>query len=602
MTTAHPIRAVALFLALTGACFGQTAPSPQLTETVIVTGAYEPIPLEESDRSVTALTIEKSRQILFPDLTAFLRLDPSVDLQARGPNGAQTDISIRGGAFGQTLVLWNGFRMNDAQTGHHNLDTPIPMESVGRVEILKGAGSTLYGSDAVGGVVNFVSQPPEVSEARLRLGAGNFGVNQQHVGVSLAGNAWAEELTADRDFSSGFRFDRDYRNLAIASVTRHTGRFGATDVMLGVSDRQYGADQYYGNYPSWERTKSWFAGARQAVGESTEVSFSYRRHTDLFVLYRDAPALFTNRTILDTWQAALRRRRRLAGNAALNYGADASYDSIHSSNLGVHARGRAAAYASIDFRTLRRFSLNVGAREEVYRGLFHQFSPSVTGGVWVSPKLRFRAGASHAFRLPTFMDLYYADPSHVGSPHLKPEEAWSYEGAVEWRPTGRLLAQTTVFERRETNDIDYFRPSRDEIWRAANLQKLRATGVETSVHTSLAKAGELTVSYTAMRIRTDSPPGLESKYTSNYPMHDGVLSYWTLLGRAVLLRTRIGAIQRSGKDPYALWDVGLAWGRGAIRPYLQLANITNASYQEIPGVIMPGRSITGGIEFRAKLK
>jgi len=149
------------------------------------------------------LAVETERRILFNDATGFLRLDPSVDVQARGPNNIQTDVSIRGGAFGQTLVLWNGLRLNDAQTGHHNLDTPIPLESLDHIEILKGSGSTLYGSDAVGGVVNFISQPPDSSEARLRTSVGNFGVNQQHLELLTAQKGWTEDLAADRDFLIG---------------------------------------------------------------------------------------------------------------------------------------------------------------------------------------------------------------------------------------------------------------------------------------------------------------------------------------------------------------------------------------------------------------
>ena len=151
-----------------------------------------------------------------------------------------------------------------------------------------------------------------------------------------------------------------------------------------------------------------------------------------------------NRHALETYQGAVRRRRRLG-----------------------------------------RFTLNIGAREEVYRGLRRQFSPSVTGGVWISPKLRLRGGASHAFRLPSFTELYYHDPANIGSPSLKPEQAWSSEAGAEWRPVGRILAQTTVFDRRERNDIDYVRASAGDVWRATNFRRLRVTGVEASLHVPL---------------------------------------------------------------------------------------------------------------------
>ena len=76
------------------------------------------------------------------------------------------------------------------------------------MEVLRGSGSTLYGSDAVGGVINVITDAPEFSEFRLRTSAGNFGVNQESGSVSLVRRTVAEQITFSRDFSSGFRADR----------------------------------------------------------------------------------------------------------------------------------------------------------------------------------------------------------------------------------------------------------------------------------------------------------------------------------------------------------------------------------------------------------
>src|SRR5450759_4543068 len=97
------------------------SPPPQ-REVVVVTGAYEPVPLEEADRAVRVFPLDAADRLLSNSVADFLRLDPSVDLQSRSPNGVQGDLSIRGGSFGQTLVLLDGLRLNDAQSGHHNLD------------------------------------------------------------------------------------------------------------------------------------------------------------------------------------------------------------------------------------------------------------------------------------------------------------------------------------------------------------------------------------------------------------------------------------------------------------------------------------------------
>jgi len=273
------------------------------TESIVVTGVYEPVPLEETNRAVRALDLDAAQKLLSNTVFDYLRLDASLDLRARAPNGVQTDLSIRGGNFGQTLVLLDGLRLNDAQSGHHNLDIALPPDVLGRVEILKGAGSALYGSDAVGGVVNLSTRTPESSELRLRTAAGNFGVNQQSGSLTTVWDRVTEQLSFSRDFSTGFAEDRDYRNLSLASLTHLRTSFGKTDATLASNDRPFGANQFYGNYNSWERTRTWFATLRQSFGGNTELSFAFRRHTDLFVLFRDRPQVFTNRHAVEGYQA-----------------------------------------------------------------------------------------------------------------------------------------------------------------------------------------------------------------------------------------------------------------------------------------------------------
>src|SRR5690348_17212879 len=125
-----------LLLLAAAAGEGQQAP-PQQHETLIVTGTYEPIPLQESDRNVDVENISPARALLANTLVDFLKLDSSVDLQERAPNGIQSDPSIRGTNFGQTLVLLNGLRISDVQTGHYSMDIPVPVASIDRVEVLK---------------------------------------------------------------------------------------------------------------------------------------------------------------------------------------------------------------------------------------------------------------------------------------------------------------------------------------------------------------------------------------------------------------------------------------------------------------------------------
>jgi iron complex outermembrane receptor protein len=594
------IRLFLLFLTA-GLCLAQQpaqppapppAPPPQ---TVVVTGTYQPLALDEVDRSVSVLPA-RGADLPLDSLADLLRLDPSLDLQSRAPGGVQSDLSIRGSTFGQTLVLLNGQRLNDVQTGHHDMDIPVPLDSVERVEVLRGSGSALYGSDASGGVINVITSPPEGWEVRLRAAAGSDGVNQQRLSLADSFGALSEQLAVSRDFSSGFRPDRDYRNLQLASSTSLLTDLGSGTLTLAYMDHPFGADQFYGPYPSWEDTKTWWLGFQQALGKKTWFQFAYRRHSDLFVLVRDNPSLYTNHHHDQDFQTSLRRSDPLAANTTVSYGIDAIHESIVSNNLGDHARTRGAAYAAVEFRALKRFSLSIAAREEAYRNFRGQFSPTIAGGAWFTRQLKLRASASRAFRVPTYTDLYYSDPANRGNPNLLPEHSWSYEAGLDWNPASRVRASVAVFERRERNGIDYYRASPSDAWQALNIDSLNFTGVESSLHLALSHSQTLDLRYCWLFGVQDTVPIGETKYTFNYPSDSGVAVWQARLPGGIVARTRLGVLSRQAQGTYPLWDFSAAWSRGKIHPFLQLANISNTSYQEIQGVAMPGHTIMGGVE------
>ncbi len=567
-------------------------------DSIIVTGVYQPVQLDEADRDVNVIELDTIRKLLSNTLFDFLRLDPELDVQSRGVNGIQTDISIHGGNFGQTLVLLDGIRINDVQTGHFDLNIPIPPDSVGRLEILKGAGSAIYGSDAVGGVINVITAVPESNELHLRAAVGNFGTNQESATLTTVWQDLTEQLSFSRDFSTGFMDDRDYRNLSLASISHLKTWLGATDVTLAYNDRPYGANQFYGPYDSWERTRTWFASLRQSLGKNTDASFAFRRNTDLFVLLRDDPAVYTNHHYTEAYQAALRRHNRIRQNMTISYGGEAFRDEIDSNNLGHHQRNYGAVYTALDMRALKRYSFTIGAREEIYHGGGRQFNPTASAGAWLNSHWKLRASASRAFRLPSYTDLYYSDPANLGNPYLKPETAWGYDAAAEWNHGERIKGQFGVFMNRERNGIDYVRSSPTAIWMATNFDHLNFTGATASLKFRAAKTQWIDLSYTALHGAQDLLNGEQSKYAFDYPNHNASAFWQAVLPKGFVFRTRVGAIKRYGLDPYALWDLYAAYRHGRWSPFVQFTNLTSTQYQEIPGVAMPGLAAIAGMDFK----
>src|SRR5271155_2446314 len=494
----------------------QTKPTP-VAQDITVTTTLEPLPLAESDRSVNLIS-PRDQPLVSNSVVDLLRQDPSLNLQARAANGVQADLSFRGTTFEQSLILLNGLRINDPETGHLNLDIPIPLDAVTRIDILHGSGSTFYGSDAIGGAVNLLTQPPAPDLTVIAsVRGGSYNSIEQPLRASYTQGPIAGQLTGSRDPSDGFIPDRNYSSNALASETWLNLKPGTTDILLAASDRPYGANLFYGPYDSWERTKGWFASIQQQLGQRPAASYGYRRHSDLFVLFADQPQIYENNHITTSYEAALRRADTLTPNTTLSYGLEADGDTIHSNSLGEHTRNQGAGYANLSLRALGRFSLSFGARDEVLSSNGNVFSPSVAASYTLNHTTRLRASAGHGFRLPTYVDLYYADPTTIGNPNLKPESSWSYEAGLDWTPSnGRLTLTATGFRLQQKDTIDYSKLALAtealtfaEPYQAVNIQNLNITGAEATVRLSLTSTQQLQFSYTVAHAASP-PPNLIS--------------------------------------------------------------------------------------------
>jgi iron complex outermembrane receptor protein len=583
---------------------------------MVVLGSPVPVPLAESPAAVALLPVG-DQSVTLESSQDLLRQDSSVYLEQRGGGGGQADIVLRGGSFEQTLVLVNGFRIDDSQTSHHDLDLPISLDAMDAIEVLHGAGSTLHGVDALSGVVDFLTTAPSATTLHLKAGGGSFGENEESLLGTLVRKQWSSRLTAERNFSTGFIADRDYRNEDASSESWINSRLGVSDLLFAASDRSFGANQFYGPYDSWERTKGAFASARQELGNRTVAAFGYRRHTDEFILLRDLPSVYENNHTDGSWQASLRRTQSIASTSVLLFGLESDGDSIQSYNfsqgvrsfaLGLHARNRGAGYLDLDLRPAKsRWNLSAGLREELFSGGAQSvLSPHLAGSLRLTQAIKLRASGGYGFRLPTYTDLYYSDPATLGNAHLKPESAWSGEGGVDWAPSSRLSLSATGFYNRQHDAIDYVRAASlpntflpagcpVDTWCATNLSGLHFLGVESSATWLPVKGQTVKIAWTALQGAQSSLHGLESEYVFNYPVENLNATWTSSLGHDFILSNQVAIVQRYQQSVYPVWNASLTHDAGKLHPYLRLANLSNTGYQEISGVNMPGRSITGGI-------
>jgi iron complex outermembrane receptor protein len=574
---------------------------------MVVLGSATPVPLAESQRSVDILPVQ-GQSLAAESPQDFLREDSSVFLEERGAGGGQADIVMRGGSFEQTLVLLNGFRINDAQTSHHNLDLPLPLDAIDSIQSLEGAGSTLHGVDALSGVVDFLTAAPDHDSLFMRAGEGSFQSNEETLVGGATRGPWSGRVAAERNFSTGFMTDRDYRNMDASAESWNATRLGITDLLFASSDRSFGANQFYGNYPSWERTKGWFAAARQELGSQTVAAFGYRRHTDEFVLFRDDPAIYENNHIDGSWQGSLRETLTVHKDSVLLMGLEADGDSIRSNNLGLHARNRGAGYVDLDLRPAKqRWSLSVGAREEIFSGGARAvFSPELAGSLRVANSLKLRASGGYGFRIPTYTDLYYSDPSTLGNTNLKSESAWSSDAGADWTPSTKLTFSATGFFSQQHDTIDYVKSATvpnpylpagcpASIWCATNLNGLGFAGIETRLTWIPKKSQTVRIAWTGVHGAQSALHGLESEYVFNYPVQNIHASWTSALGHDFVLTNAVEIAERYQQTVYPVWNATVTHDTGKLRPYLRLTNLSNTGYQEITGVNMPPRTIMGGV-------
>jgi iron complex outermembrane receptor protein len=570
---------------------------PEVSTTVVVVGSPDALTEAESARSTATLDVQASR-LSYADAQDLLRSDDSVDLEERGGAGVQSDVTIRGGSFEQTLVLLNGLRINDSQTSHFNLDLPIVTDALASVNVLHGAGSALYGSDAVAGVVDFVTAAPAPGWSLLaRAGGGSYGAQEQAAVVSWGGRRASEVISGGREFSDGFIADRDYRSEEGSSETRARSMLGDSDLLVAASDRAYGANQFYGDYPSYERTKGWFAALSQQIDAKTQAAVAFRRHTDEFILLRNDPSVYENNHIDTSWQGAVRRKEDLPlKGAALFYGLEANIDEIHSNSLGDHGRNRGAGYLGFEWLGSKWGTLSAGAREEIFSGGTAVFTPDVAGSVRLKHNVKLRASTGRGFRLPTYTDLYYSDPTTVGNANLKPESAWSFDGGADWYVSAKVALSFTAFHSIQTDTIDYVRANPSQKWMAENLSGLHFSGTETTVDWRPLVGQEFRVGLTTLSGVQSALNGLQSEYVFNYPVQNASVEWIGRWKNGLLLRQRLRVVNRIDRSVYPVWDASASYEGKRVQPYVRATNLSNTDYQEIVGVQNQTRTFVAGVQ------
>lgn len=574
-------------------------PAPRLDTVHVSVSSRAGDGLTTSSRSVAVITrdeIARGPARTVPDLLATML---GVEMTRRSP--AQADIAMRGSSSSQVLVLVDGVRATDQLSSHFTLDLDVPLDAIERIEILRGAGSTLYGPDAAGGVVNIVTRraatglaragsAPPIALNSVRTGGGSFGT------VAAAGSAAASLdslgvfVSAEHERSDGHRPGTDYRVTQVNGVAERPLRGGQLRLQAGAASRAFGAADFYSTLPSFERTDTKTASLRYALGSSdrheTSIVLSTRDHGDDYILDRNDPARYRNRH--RSHQTGVEATTRLAFAPALRaaIGAEAHDARLRSARLGDRHEERGALFLELTRGDASAATLNAGARVDwsSVNGTF--VSPAVGASIPLWRHARMRASAGRGFRAPSWLERYYRDPQNEGDPALTPEEFWSGEVGLVTVPSSFWSLDVAAFARRATGLIDWAKPIgavSNAPWRTMNVAEATYGGVELGVELPALLGTAWSLRGSALSFDTRGASGYIGKYALRPITRTAGARVSTPILGSAFATLEAGYEQRATESGHVRVDARVAQRWHNLQLGVDLLNVSDADFLDAAG-------------------
>ncbi len=595
----------------------------------LIEGVRIKIPFWEHNRNIEIIDKATIQKLPIRTVNELLAYISGIDVRQRGVNGAQADIGIDGGGFDQTLILVNGIKMNDPQTGHNTMNIPIPLIAIERIEVLKGAAARIYGINAMMGVINIVTKTTNKNNINTHVYSGSSFRKNDSTGntfmnygaeaaINLNTKNISQLLALSHDAGNGYRYNTAFKNTKIYYQNNYEKDKLRISTTAGYINNDFGANSFYAapaDANSTENVQVFIAGISGQIKMNDkwkiEPNLQFRYAKDDYIFIRQNPSAYHNIHETNIVDASINSSYQTQ-YGVLGIGLNTRMEYINSNNLGKNNRNNTGMFVEYRFKTSSKYDITIGTFGNYNNVFGFKVYPGIDLGWQILPKLRLYGSIGSGQRIPTFTDLYYKGPSNVGNADLQPEWATTYEIGTKYR-YNKLYASLSAFYRDGRDFIDWTRTDTTLPWMPQNYFWVRTFGINLNTHKhfhiSNHTKGLLYLGYTYLNPQLNNDDNtVLSRYTINSLKHQWItrLNFtfyekWDIaLANRYLYRLNSNNTATHNIRNYNITDIRLGYQFKDFKVYIDASNLLNIQYIESGVVPMPGRWISLGVKWNLK--
>ena len=590
----------------------------KLDEIEILSSPRIEIKSSQNSISVVSISREEIQNSTATNLSELLQQIAGIDIRRRGVEGMQADLYIRGGSFDQTLLLIDGIKVEDPQTGHHTMNMTLPLEVIEKIEIIKGSASRIYGQNAFTGAINIITKRDIENNISLHLSGGSF--DQKRAAVTMQKKLENSDLLVNynRKESEGYRYNTDFKNDEFFIKSNFKIKDQKISAIGAFNERKFGANGFYASpaaIDQYEETQASLIGLSTTLKKDDLIikpKLYWKRNQDMYVYLRQDPSVYRNMHISNKVGAEINASTPNAlGN--LGIGFDLSKVSLSSNNLGDRNRTMLNIFIEqkIQFQNEKidltpgiaiTYFSDVSTRLKYQNNYFNNlfFYPGMDLGYRINQNLTLYSNIGYTYRIPTYTDLFYSSPTTLGNENLKLEKALTSELGLKYTKENFNLT-FSAYNRAASDVIDYVKNEESKPWQANNIRDINTLGFELNMgykfYIGSFNAHQINIGFSNINDDLKETEFNFSRYALNSLKNQITSTYSFELFDKISSTIAFKNAKRLNEDKYTVIDFKTSYKYEKFTLSIILNNILDTEYTETNLVPMPGFNSLVGIKY-----